>query len=203
MNRPTGFTIAEMLMALTVASVIALAAGGMAMGLSYSYQHQDDYRQSVQDASGVVREVQSLVSKAQLITGAWGTAVAVWTDANADMKASLSELTLLQYDSTAKTLAETKLIFPAGWTQAQITAADTNMTMTEASTFATIQSKFTQNTYAQKSVVAEDVQAFSAVGKAAGANNNSIEVSVTVGTGTKRVTLRSAMTLRASLIGKV
>ncbi len=203
MKRPTGFTIAEMLMALTVASVIALAAGGMAMGLSYSYQHQDDYRQSVQDASGVVREVQSLVSKAQLITGAWGTAVAVWTDANADMKASLSELTLLQYDSTAKTLAETKLIFPAGWTQAQITAADTNMTMTEASTFATIQSMFTQNTYAQKSVVAEDVQAFSAVGKAAGANNNSIEVSVTVGTGAKRVTLRSAMTLRASLIGKV
>ncbi len=203
MKRPTGFTIAEMLMALTVASVIALAAGGMAMGLSYSYQHQDDYRQSVQDASGVVREVQSLVSKAQLITGAWGTAVTVWTDANADMKASLSELTLLQYDSTAKTLAETKLIFPAGWTQAQITAADTNMTMTEASTFATIQSMFTQNTYAQKSVVAEDVQAFSAVGKAAGANNNSIEVSVTVGTGAKRVTLRSAMTLRASLIGKV
>jgi prepilin-type N-terminal cleavage/methylation domain-containing protein len=203
MKRPTGFTIAEMLMALTVASVIALAAGGMATGLSYSYQHQDDYRQSVQDASGVVREVQSLVSKAQLITGAWGTAVAVWTDANADMKASLSELTLLQYDSTAKTLAETKLIFPAGWTQAQITAADTNMTMTEASTFATIQSMFTQNTYAQKSVVAEDVQAFSAVGKAAGANNNSIEVSVTVGTGAKRVTLRSAMTLRASLIGKV
>lgn len=203
MNKSTGFTIAEMLMALTVSSVIALAAGGLATGLGYSYQHQDDYRQTVQDASGVVREIRMQVTKAQLITGVWGTAVAFWTDANSNMAASLSELTLVQYDAAAKQITETRLIFSSGWTPAQISAADVAMTMTEASTLATIQTKFTQNTYAQKSVIAEDVQAFSVTGGAAGANNNVIQVTVTVGTGAKQISMRSQMALRASLIGKV
>ena len=102
-------------MALTAASVIALAAGGVATGLSYSYQHQDDYRQTVQDASGVIRELRAQVSKAQLITGAWTTSAAFWTDTNADMAFTLSELTLIQYNATNKQVTETRLVFPASF----------------------------------------------------------------------------------------
>ncbi|MCY2924106.1 MAG: prepilin-type N-terminal cleavage/methylation domain-containing protein [Planctomycetota bacterium] len=203
MNRPTGFTIAEVLMALSVASVIALAAGGVATGLSYSYQHQDDYRQSVQDASGIIREMRMQVSKAQLITGVWGTAVAIWTDTNADMKETMSEMVLIQYNSAAKQLTETRLIFPAGWTQTQITAQDTNITFNEAMQLAKVLEKFGQNTYAQTLVLAEDVQAFSVTGAATGSNNNVIQVSATVSTGAKQISIRSQMGLRASLIGKV
>lgn len=203
MNQPEGFTIAEVLMALSVASVIALAAGGVAAGLSYSFGHQDDYRQSVQDASGVIRELRTQVNKAQLITGVWGTALAVWTDANADLATSRGEMVLIRYDAPNKQLLETRLVFPSTWSAAQIASADAAISMTVATDQNSLLASLTGDSHGTTSVLAEDVQAFSVTGKAAGANNNVIQASVTVGTGAKRVTLRSEMTLRASLIGKV
>ncbi|MCY2931995.1 MAG: prepilin-type N-terminal cleavage/methylation domain-containing protein [Planctomycetota bacterium] len=203
MNRSAGFTIAEVLMALSVASVIALAAGGVATGLAYSYQHQDDYRQSVQDASGVMRELRTVVSKAQLIPSVWGGGLIVWADANADMAFTLSELTLIQYSASTKQVTEKRLIFPASWTHAQIALSDTPMTLTASSNLFTLLLAFTLNGNTQTLVLAEDVQAFSVTGSAGGSNNNVVQASITVGTGAKQFTLRSEMALRASLIGKV
>jgi hypothetical protein len=203
MKAAEGFTAAEFVLAMTIAAIIAVAAGGVSMVLSQAYQHQDDYRQSVQSAAGVMREMRTLVNKAQLITGAWGDRAGIWIDNNNSWTIQLSELVLIRYDAVNRQVLETKLAFPSSWTPAQIAAADTTLSRAVAESSAQVLSRLTADPYVQTTVLAEDVSAFSVVGKQTLSNNKVVEVTLTVGTGSKQVAVRSAMALRANLIGKV
>lgn len=198
-----GLTLAELVLGMAVTSIIAAAGGGVAMVLSTAQTHQDDYRQSAQTASMVLRELRTLGHKAQLFPGAWGDRTAFWIDTNGSMTIQLSELTMIYHDSANHRLLETRLAFPAGWTSAQIAAVDTTLSVTSASSAATTLNTLLASPYAQTTVLAEDIWAFSVAGAAGGANNKWIETTVTAGTGVKAYTLRSTVALRAGLVGRV
>ena len=110
------FTLAELLMAMLVMGIIALAVGGMSMALSTAHEYSEDFYRHTQIARNGMRRVQRALRQAKLITAKDSTSVAYWAeDTNGNGRINLTEMRLLTFEAGQGELAEYRVEFPDWW----------------------------------------------------------------------------------------
>jgi len=120
-----GFTIAEIVLALSIASVIGLSVAMVSMALSTAHEHSLERDVHVQTARSVIRTVESIISKSRLVTGRSPSDLSLWaSDANNDGLINVSELVVLTYNSAAGHIAQTQVVFPDAMSESMRAALD-------------------------------------------------------------------------------
>lgn len=167
-RRFRGFTLIEMSLGITITAMVMAAVATMTFAVSTQWQ-SDQVAQSINvQSTQAEARVQRIIRQAKL-TGLVRTGgsilypsntvacVMFWlNDANDDNKIQFSEMGLLQFDKTNSKLLLYSVVWPAGWTAAQKTAADTNMSKTDL-TSTTAPEDFKALQYVTSSVLTKNV----------------------------------------------
>lgn len=130
-RRLRGLTLVELLLALAITALIGAAIAAMFFAVSYGTSSRNDLRGLVVRQRTLTARLDASVRGSAQILAAGGDYVVLWMgDSRANKAPDLSELRRIEYDSAGKTLISYKAVFPAGWTQAAIDAADTSYALT-------------------------------------------------------------------------
>jgi len=112
-RRTSAFTIAELLIALAITAVIGLTVAGVAMALSRSYQHSEQYYRYLQSGRVASIRLQGSLRKSRLVTASDASTLVLWAeDYNNDGQINVSEVLFVYYDHGARELIERSTVFP-------------------------------------------------------------------------------------------
>jgi len=107
------FTLAELLMALSLTAVIALAAATLAGALSSAREQTDAMAGAIQSGRAAMMNLDASLRKARLVTAAEANSLVIWTgDANEDERINVNELVLLTSQPASQTVERWEVFFP-------------------------------------------------------------------------------------------
>lgn len=205
MKKTPAFTLMELIMALSIMSLIGLAVAGASMVLSTSYTRSQEQYQNIQIARSVMRRLHAQIRTARLVTACRDDTIVLWAnDKNGNGKINITEIVLVRFDSGAGEVREYRIVFPSEWTQEKknlfnvVVSLDSVSTVDEA--WETIASF---GTYRVMLPLATDVSGFQLSASAAAPLATYVGVSVTVGQGKHSAMLRSAASLRKDETARV
>ncbi|MHC4715674.1 MAG: PulJ/GspJ family protein [Planctomycetota bacterium] len=115
MSRPIkAFTLLELMLSLSVISVMGLTVASVAAALSYAQSHTDEVSESVHSGRSGLLTIESYVRRAKLVTAVQATGMVLWLgDANDDGQINVAELAMVQYKGQAREVRLSRVIFPA------------------------------------------------------------------------------------------
>ncbi len=125
-----GMTLVELMMSLTIFSVIGLSVTMMLTAATQGTKTANDHREvSIQEKMLGTR-VSSTIRGSYKILDAGDGYLVLWTADTRDTDTpNLSELVRIEYDSDTGRLSRYAAEFPDGWTDEQITTADTEYSL--------------------------------------------------------------------------
>src|SRR3972149_4536193 len=92
-----GFTLAELLVALMVTSIVLAAVATLAFALGAAYETSDDISQKQAQVRFATLRISELIRNCKLICGASGDDLAIWrADDNDDGQINISELVYIE-----------------------------------------------------------------------------------------------------------
>ncbi len=188
MRHQRGFTLVEVLLALSVLAVIGLALAGLMAFTTQAYAASDQLHQNLLGARNVMQRLQSTARKARLITAVTPNSVVFWAgDANGDGQINKNELFMVYLDGN-HALRQVNVAAPDSLNSitplASVTSGPTAMAV------------LTTDPYKDDEPLAEDVTQFSvSTGLEQPPLATSLRVTLTVGSD-QPVTLQSTMNLR-------
>ena len=125
-RRLSAFTIAELLIALTITSLIALTASGMLFATIRATDDRTDRRHVIVRSAVIGKRITAEVHGALSFLAASDDEIVIWaTDGNANGAVNLDEIVLLERDNATSELRRYAIVWPSGWDQATIDAANT------------------------------------------------------------------------------
>lgn len=125
-HRHSAFTIAELLIALTITSLIALTASGMLFATIRATDDRTDRRHVIVRSAVIGKRITAEVHGALSFLAASDDEIVIWaTDGNANGAVNLDEIVLLERDNATSELRRYAIVWPGGWDQATIDAANT------------------------------------------------------------------------------
>jgi len=202
MNRWTAraFTLAELVMAVSITAVIGLAATGVAVSLSSLNEHSEEYYRHLQTGRVASVRLQQTLRRALLVTAGTDDSLVVWAcDDNDNGQINLSELVEIHYDPVTDELFELALSLPAEMSEASRSAIDIEMSLADviqaAANDETVLDMFAQ--YAARRVLARDVQAFSVRCDEPTPMTRLVSFRLSIGSGARVAQTSGAATLRA------
>lgn len=207
-SRHRGFTLAELVMASAITSIIALGTAGVASVLSTAHAHSEAHYGSIETARSAMRRVQRVLQSAQLIAAVHQADMSViyWAgDENSDGRINVLETRFLEYDSVAGEIREHWAVFPDQWSQVTINANNVAISLEDLTTMTLESVPETISIYLTSLVLASNVSNFSISASPGPPMSTLIQVELTVGSGQGAMTLRSAAALRAeqtALVGQ-
>jgi prepilin-type N-terminal cleavage/methylation domain-containing protein len=115
MQRNRGFTLAELVMAMAIVSMISMAVGGVAIALARANEHSEEYFERMQCGRVASQRIQAVLRNAQLVTAtADGGTLIVWTgDTNANSQINLDELKRIYYKPATGEIVQKNVEIPA------------------------------------------------------------------------------------------
>jgi len=186
------FTLAELLTAMLVMSIIAVAVAGMSMALSTAHEYSKDFYRHSQIARNGMRRIGRAVRQANLITATDSTSVAYWAeDTNGNGRINLTEMRLLTFQSRTGELAEYRVEFPAWWEEWMKETEDAELSLSEVTTIGQVESLGDTFGWTGRLWATELTDA-SFVASPSAPQTKVLQVQFTVGQGSRQVTLRSA-----------
>jgi type II secretory pathway component PulJ len=135
-SRTRGFTAMELMLGMIITSLVMVAITGLTTAVGRGWTHCNS-AQATSNAmvQSHVRLLRILKAARQIGTTRQGSltstagspaAVMLWKgDANRDDKTQFSELAMIEYSSSDKTLLLYEVEYPSNWTSSQKTTADT------------------------------------------------------------------------------
>ncbi len=119
MKRRQAFTLIEVVMAVSIMSMIGLCIAGAAMALSTGYENGQDYYECIQTSRVTMLRLEEMLRNSLLVTdannigGLW-----VWReDTNGDKQMNTSEVSIISRDRLANRLVERRVAFPSNWSE--------------------------------------------------------------------------------------
>ena len=186
------FTLAELLVAMLVMGIIAVAVAGMSIALSTAHEYSEDFYRHTQIARNGMRRIQRALRQANLITATDSTSVAYWAeDTNGNGQINRREMRLLTFQSQTGELAEYRVEFPAWWPEWWKETFDVELSLSAVTTIGQVDSLGGTIGWTERLWATELTDA-SFVASPAAAQTKVLQVQFTVGQGSRRVTLRSA-----------
>jgi prepilin-type N-terminal cleavage/methylation domain-containing protein len=197
-RRARGLTLAELLIAMTVMSVIGLAVTGVAMALSSAHAASEAYNQYVQTGRVAMARVTQKVRGSSLIVSADAQRLVLWSgDANADGRISLDEVAVITYDGPARQVRHYAVEFPDHWPNWMKALLNSSLELRSLSSAASVEWWLSRHWLCQTTVLADDVLDFSPSVSPAAPLSTIASVEMTVGDDAHEVTLHNAAGLRA------
>ena len=118
-------TLPELIISLTVTALVALGVASMLQAASYGTSSRREVRRVAVRAQEVRARLDSAIRSARAVLACEDGRLVLWTgDSRTDGHVNLSELQLIEVPAGSSRLTSYATRFPAGWTQAQIDAAD-------------------------------------------------------------------------------
>ena len=198
MTRGTrAFTLAELVMAMAIMSIIGLAVVGITMALTDAQEYSGDFYRNVQIARNSMRYLQRAIQKANLITAVDSDSLACWLeDTNDNGRINVTEMRLFAFESGDCEIAEYRIQFPSWWTQVMKALADTSVSLAWVTDISNVKS-MRSNSYVVRRVLATDVASVTFTVSPSAPITKLLQTEITIGQGDRRVVLRGATALRA------
>ena len=197
------FTLAELVMAMAIMSIIGLAVVGMTMALTDAQEYSGDFYRNVQIARHAMRYVQREIQKANLVTAVDSDSLAYWADdTNDNGGINLTEMRLVAFDSGDREIAEYRIEFPSWWTQLMKDLEDAPLSLAWATDMSNVTS-MRSNSYVVRRLLATEAAPVTFTVSPSAPLTKLLQTEVTVGQGDRRVVLRGATALRADWTGHV
>jgi len=114
-RKKKAFTMAELLMALSVASIVGLAVVGVASALDNAYDRGEGKSEAVQTCRAVLSRAGALLRKSQLVIHAGSNRILLWeSDVNKDGQIQIGEMAILTHDIASQKLTAQRFQVPEG-----------------------------------------------------------------------------------------
>ncbi len=198
MKRRIAFTLIEMTMAIAITGVTGLSVAGAAITFSTAHEHSREFYGHIQTARTAMMRVQRMIRSCLLVTSVNGTSMILWaSDANEDGQINPSETILLEWDYEAGEVRLLQIAYPAGMSADVRIAIDMEMPLGTLTNDDHAKSAVFSSSYVATTVLATDVTGFYLTAKPDAPMARLVTVQMTVGEGTRAVTLRSAANTRA------
>ena len=124
-GRRSAFTLAELIVALVISAIVAAAVMSMLFATARATETRTDVRHSVVHANQLEARLRHSILSSCSFLGKDDTHLVLWlSDDNDDDVVNLGELGLLEYDAGSTQLRFYEVVWPAGWDQATIDAAN-------------------------------------------------------------------------------
>ncbi|MFQ5414622.1 MAG: type II secretion system protein J [Phycisphaerae bacterium] len=125
-RRARGLTLVELVIALSITSLIATAATTMLFATSRATEARQDLRHVMTRSAVVQARLADEIHRAAAFLAAGTDQLILWSsDANGNGSVNLAEIVLIERDSGTNELRRYAIVWPAGWSQATIDAANT------------------------------------------------------------------------------
>lgn len=199
-----GFTLVELVVAVSITTVVALSVAGVSISLSSAYASTSDYQQSIQTGRIATLRIQNLLNKAKLVTASSDGLLVIWADdANGDRKINLNEMAVLTCDLPACEIRQYRVVFPDSMDEATLAALNHEMSLASAMNASSVTNMLKTNTYSKLTVIATDVRDFKVETSPDPPNTVLMGIQITVGSGATSLTVRNAGKLRVNMTGYV
>jgi len=198
MKRRAAFTLIEMTMAIAITAVTGLSIAGAAITFSSAQEYSREFYGNIQTARTAMMRIQRLVRSCLLVTSLDGTSMILWAnDANEDGRINPSETVCLEWDYETGEIRLLRIAYPAGMSSEMLLALDMEKPLETFANRHQAESEIFSSTYVATTVLATDVTSFSVTAKPSAPLARLVRIQMTVGSGTRAVTLRSAANTRA------
>lgn len=205
--RRQGLTLPELVLAICVMSIVALAVATVASALSNAYHLTDTMSESIQSGRSAMMSVASMVRKAKLVLANGGNALAIWTgDANGDNHINVDELVLIQHLEDEGIVESVQVRFPSAMSQDIVTALNEQRELIEVDTCEEVQDAMGSAIladYRSTRVLATDVGSFQVATDTPAPHSRLVLIRITVGPPDQRITLTNSIRLRADAVNDV
>ena len=123
--RSRGMTLVELLLAMAITSIVAMAAAGMLSAVSYGSSERSDLRAMIVRQEMIAVRLSAAIRAARQVLVCNDTTLILWiTDANHDNKPQVSEVRWIEFDAAADEITNTHITWPGAFNDEQKTAAD-------------------------------------------------------------------------------
>jgi prepilin-type N-terminal cleavage/methylation domain-containing protein len=202
-----GFTLLELLVAMSITTVVAVATAPVAVALSHAHSRSDVMTESIQSARAAMLSMEATIRRARLVTGADAERVVLWLgDAYEDKQINLDELVVIRYLPDGDTVEHLQVIFPEGMPAETLSALNVTRTLAQAGDPGAVLDLMSQTIYADylsTRILATGVEDFQAVMDAAPPFSRIALLRLTVGPPDQRIKLTDAARLRADAVDSV
>jgi prepilin-type N-terminal cleavage/methylation domain-containing protein len=196
-----GFTLAELLTAMVVMSIISLAVVSLTMALTTAQAYSEDFYRHVQIARNSLRYIERDINKAKLITAGDSDTLVYWADdANGNGDIELTELRMITTDLATGEVFLCYAEFPAFWPQSWKDTWDADMTVEIATNLASVTSWIKNDSWYKRDELATEVTALKFTVSPAVPVAEMVQIELTVGEGVGAVELRSSASMRSNKI---
>lgn len=203
----TAFTLAELVLAIALISVVGLSVATVASALANAYRQTDTMKESIQSGRSAMMNVASMIRKAKLLVAKSNGALAIWTgDANGDDAINVDELVLIRCVQDSRTVESTRVAFPGTMPREIVMALNEAKQLLEVDTIGEVRDTMNSATLANhrsSRVLASDVHSFSIETDVDPPYTRLALIRITVGPPDQRIALTSSVHLRADAVDQV
>jgi len=201
------FTLAELVMALSLTAVIALAAATLAGALSSAHGQTDAMSGAIQSGRTAMMSLDASLRKAKLVAAADGSRLVLWTgDANGDERINVNELVLLTSQPASHTVERWEVVFPASMAPALLEALNVQRDLADVDAVDDVTALLEQAVYQDyliKTILATDVVDFQVVADQTAPLSRLLLLRLRVGPTGQQIALTNSVRLRADVVDRV
>lgn len=196
-NHPRGFTLAELVIGLTILTIIGLAVATAATVLYGAAEHAEGYNDTVQTARAATRTLRPMIEDAHLITGVGPNWFILWRDNNGDHEINLSEAVPVFRDPFNKTVKKYVIAYPSEWSEQMREACDYDLDLRDVVNVAEVITRLTNDAHHQVVTLAENVESFDVYARQPNSPRNTfLEITIQTRVGDRPVTLTTGATMQ-------
>ena len=205
-RRTNGFTLIETIMSITMTALVGLSVAAASMALSSATSDGDDYFDCIQGGRNAMRQLCSEIEKSRLIvtTDNSGQRLVIWAgDANNNGQIDLTELRMVEYDPSTKTVKGYAVVYPPNWSVSLREAYDPDLSLAVAASSSVLDRWMVDSSYVQSRTIGTGVESLAFTLPSAGPVSRLVRIRMTVRTGDRDLTLQESVALRAPATGYV
>jgi len=198
-----GFTLAELLVSMSITAVIGASVAGMSVALSSAYANSQGVYENIQTGRSIMMRIQRELNRARLVAFADQGMLVFWSrDANNDGRINISELVVISHDDTTGALTSRQVVFPDTMNPAEREALDNPIDLVEGMS-ADIAGTIDRNANGAERILGDCVTAFEVSALPACPMARLVRLKITIEQDGKALTVRSAASLRADKTAEV
>ncbi len=201
------FTLPELVIAVSITAVIALAVAGLAAALTHAHGTTDTMRESIQSARLAMMKMETALRTGKLVPSASAGRLVVWTgDENEDKQINVAEIVLFKHDAGDGTIQRRQVVFCPTMPPETREALNRSYTLEEVTDGADVEDELNRPEYASylsAPVLATGVTGFEMGTDVDPPQSRLVLLQVAVGPADQHITLSNAVQLRADATGYV
>jgi Tfp pilus assembly protein FimT len=199
MRRRQGFTLTELMMAVTITTLIGLVVASVASALSYAHSSTANMNGLVQSGRTALLNVDRSLRMGKLVVSATSNGLIIWKgDANGDKLMGMDEMARIELDTASRMVTETAL---SGMSSAGSTASALGLDqLLDFASASNLLNGAGYAAYRSNKVLATDVQDFQVVPNAPAPYASLVLLRLTTAKDGQRITLTDSAHLRAGAL---